>query len=73
MSEQFKQGDRKIEKVSENRYDISVHDGKEWKHRWNADQEAVSNLLYDVNFTDDTDLKSIGTDKHGNPILRLKK
>lgn len=74
MSGQYMQGDRLIEKVSENRYHIYVYDGTKWQDRWHMDQEGVTNLVNDIS-SGNTDLSSrpIGTDGHGNPIYRLKK
>ena len=69
MSEQPKQGDRKILKNQ-----IHIHDGKKWQDRGHADDEGMSNLLHEIH-SGKTDLspQPIGTDGNGNPIYRLKK
>jgi hypothetical protein len=76
MSEQLKQGDRKIVKKGENLYYVYVYDSQkgEFVDRWHMDQEGVTNLTDDIS-SGNTDLSSqpIGTDGHGNPIYRLKK
>jgi len=68
MSEQLERGDRKVVKVGENSYRVYAYDGATWqKYRHHfADQEAVTNYLYDDRFT------PIGTDEHGNLIIRPK-
>ena len=66
MSEQLQRGDRKIEKVSENRFHIHVYDGTTWQYRHVADREGATNYV-------DENLKLLGTDRAGNPIFRPKK
>jgi hypothetical protein len=72
MSEQFKQGDRKVVKQGENSYYVYDSEKEKWVDRWHNDKEGITNFFDEV-ATGNTDLKSIGTDEHGNPILRLKK
>jgi hypothetical protein len=74
MSEQFMQGDRKIEKVGPGRYHVHVYDGTKFVDRWHMDEEGVSNLLDEIH-SGKTDLspRPIGTDQYGNSIYRLKK